>query len=98
RAPMQQESPQLLLEDNDITFSTVAQRIKAGIARSFQIVNLFDGLSVFDNVALSVFSREGKTIKMTRLAAHDYDVRRETLEVLGQFGLASKAAVPAGGL
>src|SRR5207244_11700379 len=80
------------------TFTLVTGPVKAGIARSFQIVNLFDGLSVFDNVALSVFSREGKAVKMARLAAHDYDVRRETLEVLGQFGLASKAAVPAGGL
>ena len=42
--------------------ATVNERIKAGIARSFQIVNLFDGLSVFDNVALSIFSREGKTV------------------------------------
>ena len=97
-AHLQPDSGQILLEDRDITFSTVAQRIKAGIARSFQIVNLFDGLSVFDNVALSVFSREGKTVKMTRLAEHDNDVRRETLEVLGQFGLASKAAALAGGL
>ena len=97
-AHLQPDSGQILLEDRDITFTTVAERIKAGIARSFQIVNLFDGLSVFDNVALSVFSREGKTIKMVRLAEHDHDVRRETLEVLGQFGLASKAAALAGGL
>ena len=97
-AHLQPDSGQILLEDRDITFTSVTERIKAGIARSFQIVNLFDGLSVFDNVALSVFSREGKTIKMARLADRDYDVRRETLEVLGRFGLASKAAVPAGGL
>jgi len=97
-AHLQPDSGQILLKDRDITFTSVTERIKAGIARSFQIVNLFDGLSVFDNVALSVFSREGKAVKMARLAAHDYDVRRETLEVLGQFGLASKAAVPAGGL
>jgi branched-chain amino acid transport system ATP-binding protein len=97
-AHLQPDSGQILLEDRDITFSTVAQRIKAGIARSFQIVNLFDGLSVFDNVALSVFSRDGKTVKMTRLADHDQDVRRETLEVLDQFGLASKAAALAGGI
>ena len=79
-AHLQPDSGQILLEDRDITFTSVTERIKAGIARSFQIVNLFDGLSVFDNVALSVFSREGKTIKIARLADHDYDVRRETLE------------------
>jgi branched-chain amino acid transport system ATP-binding protein len=97
-AHLQPDSGQILLEGRDITFMTVADRIKAGIARSFQIVNLFDGLSVFDNVALSIFSREGKTVKMASLAEHDYEVRREALEVLGEFGLSDKAEVLAGGL
>jgi branched-chain amino acid transport system ATP-binding protein len=35
---------------------------------------------------------------MAALADHDYDVRREALEVLGQFGLTSKIEVLAGGL
>jgi branched-chain amino acid transport system ATP-binding protein len=97
-AHLQPDSGQILLEDRDITYTTVAERIQAGIARSFQIVNLFDGLSVFYNVALSIFSREGKTVRMASLAEHDYDVRREALEVLGEFGLGSKAEVLAGGL
>ncbi len=86
------------MEERDITNASVVERIRAGIARSFQIVNLFDALSVFDNVALSVFSREGKTVSMARLADRDQEVRRETLEVLGQFGLAGKERAPAGGL
>jgi branched-chain amino acid transport system ATP-binding protein len=97
-AHLQPDSGQILFEDRDITFTTVTERIKAGIARSFQIVNLFDGLSVFDNVALSIFSREGKAVKMAALADHDAEVRRETLDVLGQFGLKDKTEVPAGGL
>jgi len=97
-AHLQPDSGQILFEDRDITFTTVTERIKVGIARSFQLVNLFDGLSVFDNVALSVFSREGKTARIARLAEHDDDVRHETFEVLGQFGLGSKSSVMAGGL
>jgi len=97
-AHLQPDSGQILLEDRDITYMSVADRIKAGIARSFQIVNLFDGLSVFDNVALSIFSREGKTVRMASLAEHDHEVRQEALEVLGEFGLSSKAEVLAGGL
>jgi len=92
------DSGQILFEDKDITAATVSERIKAGIARSFQIVNLFDGLSVFDNVALSIFSRDGKTVRMTLLADRDADVRRETHDVLDQFGLADKDEVLAGGL
>src|SRR6516225_542153 len=64
-ARLQPDSGQILFEDRDITFTTVEDRIKAGIARSFQIVNLFDGLSVLENVSLSIFSREGKAVMMT---------------------------------
>jgi len=97
-AHLQPDSGQILFQDKDITFTTVTDRIRAGIARSFQIVNLFDGLSVFDNVALSIFSREGKTSKLARLAEHDDEVAGEALEVLSQFGLASKGNAVAGGL
>ncbi|MBI1777593.1 MAG: ABC transporter ATP-binding protein [Proteobacteria bacterium] len=95
---LQPDSGQIMLEERDITFATVTDRIKAGIARSFQIVNLFDGLSVFDNVALSIFSREGKAMNMAALADHDLDVRREALEILGEFGLTAMAETLAGGL
>jgi branched-chain amino acid transport system ATP-binding protein len=97
-AHLEADAGRILFEDRDITFTSVTERIRAGIARSFQIVNLFDGLSVFDNVALSVFSRDGKTARIAALAELDDDVRFETLEVLGQFGLGAKAAVPAAGL
>jgi branched-chain amino acid transport system ATP-binding protein len=97
-AHLQPDSGQILFEDRDITFASVAERISAGIARSFQLVNLFDGLSVFDNVALAVFSRDGKATSMARLANHDSEVRRETMEVLDAFGLGDKRNTIAGGL
>jgi branched-chain amino acid transport system ATP-binding protein len=97
-AHLRPDSGTILFEDRDITRMTVAQRIKAGIARSFQIVNVFDGLSVFDNVALTIFSRDGKVANCATLADRDRKVRDEALDVLGQFGLAGKAEIPAGGL
>jgi branched-chain amino acid transport system ATP-binding protein len=82
----------------DITRASVHQKISAGIARSFQLVNLFDQLSSADNIALSIFSREGKTRRLFSLADSDSAVRDEAHGVLKQFGLDGKAAVPAGGL
>lgn len=58
---IQPDSGQILFRGADVTHQSVHGRIKAGIARSFQIVNLFDELTVLDNVALSIFSREGLT-------------------------------------
>ncbi len=95
---VQPDSGAILFEDGDITHMTVAERIRAGIARSFQIVNVFDYLSVFDNVALSISSRERKTARFATLADHDQSVRAETFEVLGEFGLAAKGEILAGGL
>lgn len=89
---------QILFEDKDITFASVDERLRAGIARSFQLVNLFDDLTAFDNVALSIFSRERKTLSLMRLADHDMDVRREAEDVLQQFGLKSKRNVATRGL
>src|SRR3977135_186228 len=96
-AHLKPDSGKILFEDKDITFTSVYDRIKAGIARSFQIVNLFDGMSVFDNVALSIFSRDGKAVRMASLAEHDREVREESFDVLGQFGLRDKSRVLAGG-
>lgn len=92
------DSGSIVFQDTDITHQSVHERIAEGIARSFQLVNLFDQLTTLDNVALSIFSRQGKTRKLFALADHDADVRQEALEVLRQFGLDSKAGMVAGGL
>ena len=92
------DSGKIIFQDRDITLLPVADRIKTGIARSFQLVNLFDDLSAFDNVALAIFSREGKTRKLLTLAQNDHDVAQESLEVLTEFGLENKSHTLAGGL
>ena len=88
----------LVFEGRDITRQSVNQRIRAGIARSFQLVNLFDHLTVLDNVALTVFSRQGKTRRMMALAGLDRAVHDEAAEVLRQFGLEGKARMLAGAI
>jgi len=97
-AQLRPDSGQIMFEGRDITGISVAERIRLGIARSFQIVNLFDGMSVFDNVALSIFSRQGKTRSAATLADLDQEVHGEAISVLGQFGLTDKAGVLASGL
>jgi branched-chain amino acid transport system ATP-binding protein len=84
------DSGSIIFKGTDVTHASVTERVKAGIARSFQLVNLFDDLTAFDNVALAIFSREGKTRNMAALARRDSAVTGEADAVLGQFGLASK--------
>jgi len=89
------DSGRIFIGDRDITAATVDQRIRAGIARSFQLVNLFDDLSVLDNVALAIFAREGKTKRIFALAERDAAVTREAQELLGEFRISDKAQRPA---
>src|SRR5207253_2577658 len=91
-------SGRIFIGDRDITHASVEERSRAGIARSFQLVNLFDDLSVLDNVALAIFAREGKTKRILALAERDTAVTREASDLLGEFGLDGKSEGRAGGL
>ncbi len=82
----------------DVTRQSVHERIAVGIARSFQLVNLFDQLTTADNVALSIFARQKKTRRLFALADRDTAVRDEAMTILHEFGLEAKARMVAGGL
>ena len=89
-ALLRPDSGQIIFRGKDITRFSVTQRVKAGIARSFQLVNVFDDLSAFENVALVIFSREGKIAHLGALAHLDTDVITEADKVLDHFGLNAK--------
>jgi len=92
------DSGAIVFQQADITQASIHEKIAAGIARSFQLVNLFDQLSTLDNLALAIFSRDGKTRKLFSLSDSDRAVRDEAMAMLQQFGLAGKAGMVAGGL
>ncbi len=92
------ESGQIIFQGQDVTRASVIERVRAGIARSFQLVNLFDDLTAFDNVALAIFSREGKIRNLASLAHLDRAVTAETDAILGQFGLTRNRDIAARGI
>jgi len=92
------DSGQIMFAGADVTRQSSYERIRAGIARSFQLVNLFDQLIARDNVALTIFSREGKIANLVALAASDSAVWDEAHEILRLFGLEAKAQTLAGGV
>jgi len=55
----------------DVTHLSQAARVRHGLARTFQINQLFRGLTVLENVTLAIFERERKTRAFWRLAASD---------------------------
>ncbi len=69
---------------------------RKGIARSYQIVNIFPRLSVFKNVQVAVLSRQRKSLKLFESAENM--VVEETNNILEGVGLLDKADRVAGSL
>ncbi|MEW6450323.1 MAG: ABC transporter ATP-binding protein [Pseudomonadota bacterium] len=84
-------SGQVLLKGQDITRMEQSDRVKRGIARTFQINRLFRGLSVLENVYISVAERVGAAPSMFRPAGKRADVIDESMHLLETLKLADDA-------
>jgi branched-chain amino acid transport system ATP-binding protein len=84
-------SGQVLLKGRDITHVEQAERVKLGIARTFQINRLFRGLSVLENVYIPVAERVGAAGHMFKPAGMRRDVIDEAMQLLDQLKLADDA-------
>ncbi len=73
----------VLLEGEDVTSLAQAKRVKRGIARTFQINQLFRGLSVLENVCIAVSERLGVGGSMLRPAGARADVIEEASRLIG---------------
>ncbi|MEC9431915.1 MAG: ABC transporter ATP-binding protein [Pseudomonadota bacterium] len=62
-----------------------------GLARSFQITNIFPGLSVFENLRLSVLRRRRRNWVFWRGIAGLKETNRRTEEILAQVRLTARA-------
>jgi len=81
----------ILLDGDDITALPQAQRVKRGLARTFQINTLFRGLSVLENVCLAIGERMGVAGDIYRPAGSRRDVVDEAYAALERLGLAAEA-------
>ncbi|UCD82025.1 MAG: ABC transporter ATP-binding protein [Desulfobacterales bacterium] len=71
----------------DITSASPYRRIKRGIARNFQITNLFEDSSVLDNVRICLFSVYDKIGKGIFPTNYYRDITREAEDILAEFGI-----------
>ena len=86
----------VIFMDEDITNLPPYQICKKGIARSFQIVNIFHRLTVFGNVQVAVLSQQRKSNTLFHPAENM--VVKETSDILESVGLLDKASNIAGSL
>jgi len=68
---------------------------RLGMARSFQLVQIFPDLTVLETLQAAVVSRLGRGGRLFASLRGDRQVQAEALEVAGLFGLADRAHTPA---
>ena len=81
----------VLLEGHDVTSLAQAKRVKRGIARTFQINQLFRGLTVQENVCIAVSERLGVGGAMLRAAGRRADVLDEAARLIDMLKLGEDA-------
>ena len=80
----------ILFFDKDITYASPYIRIKLGVGRSFQLVQLFGNSTVLDNVRTALFSKYGM-IRRGLLPADRYSsVTEEAIKILDNFNISDK--------
>jgi branched-chain amino acid transport system ATP-binding protein len=74
----------------DLTKAKPHQRVRAGLARSYQITSIFRRFSVLDNLALAVQARSGTSFSFWRPLAEETALFDEARSIAAEIGLAEK--------
>jgi branched-chain amino acid transport system ATP-binding protein len=93
---LKRDKGRIIFKGEDISELPPYEICKKGIARSFQVVNIFPRLNVFRNVQVAVLSQQRKSNTLFRPAHHM--VVEETNNILESVGLLDKAHRIAGSL
>jgi branched-chain amino acid transport system ATP-binding protein len=83
----------ILFAGKDIGALTTAERVRAGLARSFQITELLPEYTALDNVTLAVQARLGHSFHFWSNARREPALRGEALHALSRVGLERRAEI-----
>jgi len=92
------DSGSIIFDGNDISEVPVHLRSAYGLARSFQITNIFMDMTVWNNVALAVQAHVGHSFHFWKNASKEQILREPAFEYLQQVGLEKRANDVAGNL
>ncbi|WLG53512.1 ABC transporter ATP-binding protein [Pseudomonas sp. FP1742] len=88
---IQPDKGHIFLGGRDITQVPAHERPHLGLARSFQVSQLYPDFTLLENVALAIAAREGKTFGMWRPLSRDQRLLELARSYLVRAGLSSRA-------
>ena len=84
-------SGRIIFDGEDITRLLPARRVWRGIARTFQITEVFPELTIRENLRIAVESASGFRLRLWQTSEEDRKVRQRVDELLQMSGLGPKA-------
>ncbi len=80
---------QILFKGEEITHLPTYKILKKGIGRSFQIINIFKNLSVYENIRMGILANRKKSFDFLRpVESESYrSIREKTLQLIETVGL-----------
>jgi branched-chain amino acid transport system ATP-binding protein len=92
------DSGRIYFQGTDITDMPIHRRVRLGLCRSFQVVNVFPELTVFDNIQLPALAVMKRARRLFGSLSRETDVHREVNEILEMIGLAEESTTVANAL
>jgi branched-chain amino acid transport system ATP-binding protein len=85
------DSGRVYLRGSEITRMPTHRRVKSGLCRSFQVVNVFPELTVFENIQIPVLGILGKGHHVFRKLSKEPGVADRVMEVLERLKLVDRS-------
>jgi len=92
------QSGSILFKGQDITHLPINQRVRLGICRSFQIVNIFPELTVLENILIPTLAMSGRTRRFFSSVSRESAAYNQVETLLGKVGLGAVKNSPANAL
>jgi branched-chain amino acid transport system ATP-binding protein len=92
------DSGRIFFDNTEITAWRQHQRVRLGLARSYQVTSIFKRFSVLENLALAVQARSGSSFSFWRPVAAEAPLLDEARTLSREIGLAERLEVKAGNL
>jgi len=92
------DSGKIFFNNEEITHLPIHKRVKRGICRSFQIMNIFPKLSVYENLQIPILSLLNRSLSFLTPVSRHADANERVNKLLNEIGLMDKRDLSAGTL
>ena len=88
----------IFFDGRDVAGLSLHERVRLGVARSYQITSIFRGANVLHNIALAVLARRGSSLRFWQPLTRERSLFEEARALAAEVGLSGREQIVAGTL